>query len=601
MDTTQHQPSVRAIVPIGGQKSTGQPLTIGEFEPNRKRKGAVSHEEGQQGGAGGSTPLDVTQAVRGQLSGKAARPHPPQITGTEPPPRGLGTNSEITSRPTQTLSAHAIKNPEKNCGTYTQVQEKSWAELAREGNRLKNAQLEREKHERLTRWAMLSAAGQLRPGEQVAGCMTHPAIREGETMPETVEVVRHGEKLQAKYPKLAPCKSVWDCPVCAAREAVERTQEVRDAGRQHREDGGGVLLVTLTVRHASHKTTKDTDGNPVTVRVSLSETVNKFQKAREWLHRQRAFRTLMGSIGAIGSIRALEVTHGAHGWHPHTHELVFTSASVSDQGEERTTPKGKTYVDVSPLARFRDEYLRQWKRACRRFDLQVTADGLHVRATDQTTTEGEWDAATGYMVDSVEYDTRSPEQRQQDEENAVKRIRFELERQAALEAKRERAAQFLDFAGGWDAASEITAGTRKKARTVAGRTPMQLLSDYALHDDQEAGDLFIEFSLQFKGRRQLVWSDGLKKRFALDEDTKKERKEAQKKEEEEWQMFAEIPRQDWKTVLRAGGSTRGELLHHAAQDDRPQFDHVLEECRTGKRKAAPRSLRFRKRDPSLTE
>jgi len=50
-------------------------------------------------------------------------------------------------------------------------------------------------------------------------------------------------------------------------------------------------------------------------------------------------------------------------------------------------------------------------------------------------------------------------------------------------------------------------GNKKKGRT--GRTPFQLLADYS-DDDNKAGFLFQEYSKAFKGKRQLVWSDGLK-------------------------------------------------------------------------------------------
>ena len=44
-----------------------------------------------------------------------------------------------------------------------------------------------------------------------------------------------------------------------------------------------------------------------------------------------------------------------------------------------------------------------------------------------------------------------------------------------------------------------------------------MLADYADQNDARAGALFAEFAGVFKGRRQLVWSPGLKKLAGIDE------------------------------------------------------------------------------------
>jgi len=67
----------------------------------------------------------------------------------------------------------------------------------------------------------------------------------------------------------------------------------------------------------------------------------------------------------------------------------------------------------------------------------------------------------------------------------------------------------------WGAAEELTLAGKKKG-IGAGRTPFQLLADYA-DDDSRAGFLFQEYARAFKGRRQLVWSNGLKKLAKINE------------------------------------------------------------------------------------
>jgi hypothetical protein len=66
----------------------------------------------------------------------------------------------------------------------------------------------------------------------------------------------------------------------------------------------------------------------------------------------------------------------------------------------------------------------------------------------------------------------------------------------------------------WGAAEELTLGQKKSAR--AGSTPFQLLDAYT-QGDKRAGALFAEYAKVFKGRCQLVWSNGLKKLASIKE------------------------------------------------------------------------------------
>ena len=58
-----------------------------------------------------------------------------------------------------------------------------------------------------------------------------------------------------------------------------------------------------------------------------------------------------------------------------------------------------------------------------------------------------------------------------------------------------------NYVGKWGAAEELALSGKKSGR--AGRSPFQLLADYADQNDARAGALFAEFAGVFKGRRQL--------------------------------------------------------------------------------------------------
>lgn len=71
------------------------------------------------------------------------------------------------------------------------------------------------------------------------------------------------------------------------------------------------------------------------------------------------------------------------------------------------------------------------------------------------------------------------------------------------------------YVGKFGAAEELALGKEKRGRR-GGRSPWQLLQD-ARDGDKTAGRLWLVYALALKGRRQLVWSRGLKARFGIDE------------------------------------------------------------------------------------
>lgn len=88
---------------------------------------------------------------------------------------------------------------------------------------------------------------------------------------------------------------------------------------------------------------------------------------------------------------------------------------------------------------------------------------------------------------------------------------------AAFDVQDGSAAGAYVAKGTWGAAAEISLGHAKVA-AAGSRTPWQLLADAALGDER-AARLWSEYARAFAGRRQLVWSKGLKARFKIGETT----------------------------------------------------------------------------------
>lgn len=110
----------------------------------------------------------------------------------------------------------------------------------------------------------------------------------------------------------------------------------------------------------------------------------------------------------------------------------------------------------------------------------------------------------------------------------------------------------------WGLEDEMTKGHTKKATN--GETPFDFLRAYLVDGtDKQAGALFKEFAETFKGKRQLYWSPGLKKRFAIGESSDEE---LAAQMDDYAAMLGTITLEQWCDVLAADG--RGTVLMLAA-------------------------------------
>ena len=110
----------------------------------------------------------------------------------------------------------------------------------------------------------------------------------------------------------------------------------------------------------------------------------------------------------------------------------------------------------------------------------------------------------------------------------------------------------------WGLEDEMTKGHTKKA--IYGETPFDLLRALqADPDDKQAAALFIEYAKAFKGKRQLHWSKGLKKRYQVTEKTD----EALAAEtDDKARLLGMLTIEQWRDVLAVEG--RGAVLSVAA-------------------------------------
>jgi hypothetical protein len=126
----------------------------------------------------------------------------------------------------------------------------------------------------------------------------------------------------------------------------------------------------------------------------------------------------------------------------------------------------------------------------------------------------------------------------------------------------------------WGIDHEMTKGHLKQGVKAGHVSPFGLLEIAA---DQEPGyekvvPLFREYGKAFKGKRQLVWSDGLRGLLGLGQELTDE--EIATSEEEKATLFFKIPLNVWKIVLQK--ERRGELLNVCENGLDALHDYLIE-------------------------
>lgn len=120
----------------------------------------------------------------------------------------------------------------------------------------------------------------------------------------------------------------------------------------------------------------------------------------------------------------------------------------------------------------------------------------------------------------------------------------------------------------WGAAEEMTLTSGKRGRAGGGRSPLQLLAAATDEGDRRAAALWREYAAAFRGRRQIVWSRGLKDRAGInavsDEDAAAG--EAEPPAEVVRELVAMIEHRTWGEGANAARHRRGRI-RAAAEDE----------------------------------
>lgn len=128
------------------------------------------------------------------------------------------------------------------------------------------------------------------------------------------------------------CNSIYQCNVCQQRILSRRQKELEIINKSHLESGGGVYLLTLTVKHSMLDSFESLLGS--------SKNLSGLLGAYSYLvSKDRGFKKLLENYGVQMSCRAFESTWGqTNGYHVHLHCLYYTSRQLTDK-EMQSFPK----------------------------------------------------------------------------------------------------------------------------------------------------------------------------------------------------------------------------------------------------------------------
>lgn len=226
----------------------------------------------------------------------------------------------------------------------------------------------------------------------------------------------------------------------------------------------------------------------------LSVITNKLTKSYSKLSNgkysvKNQLKKLVPDASIYGFIRALEVTHGKNGFHPHVHMLVFTDIETGSSLLE------KVYSDA-------------WKRACRLSGLPIPSDEHGCTVQDGS-----------YASDYVG--------------------KFGSDK--------------TDSKQNWGLEDEMTKANTKQNKQK-GLTPWGLLRCALDGDDQDyppkrSISLFAIYAKAFKNKRQLYWSNGLRRLLVLD-DSLSDEDLVDKPDEVEAVKLADITPEQWKLIRK---------------------------------------------------
>jgi hypothetical protein len=265
-----------------------------------------------------------------------------------------------------------------------------------------------------------------------------------------IRVTETPDGKRAGFSGVQSCGSTWACPVCSEKIQAARNDEVARALEVAHARGWVAAFVTLTVRHSRRHSLAG-----VWSAVSAGWRSATSGSRSEWEADRAAY-------GVKGYIRLTEVTHGRNGWHVHIHALVLLDPAASRVAD--LNDDGRLHLrDVQALG---DSMFRRWSRGVKSVGKGYAPAKRHGVDVRLVTDDGHDLAA--YFAKNV-YAVKSSA----------------------------------------SAAADVTSSHTKTARQ-GNVTPFGILARLVANGEARDLALWHEWEAASKGKRQLLWSNGLR-------------------------------------------------------------------------------------------
>lgn len=263
---------------------------------------------------------------------------------------------------------------------------------------------------------------------------------------------------RAFFGGLQRCGKVWSCPVCGQKINVRRNREIQKILEKALQDKHANIMLTLTGPHSKRDSVLSRSEG-------MARALYYLQNSRAWKdHLQKHFK-------CIGGIRCMETKIGGdNGAHNHFHYFLIFDCEVTDE----------------VLAKMKDIILEEWEKSC------VKSKILNPKNSEQV---------EKFRSESVDL-----------KKNFSNNY---LTKQSSRWRKELREVTFPRLEG------------KKYKADKNGLTPFGFVADLAIRvalglvspkEFNKACELFIEYSCAMYGRRQIVFSKGLRSWAGLYED-----------------------------------------------------------------------------------
>ena len=325
----------------------------------------------------------------------------------------------------------------------------------------------------------------------------------------------------AGFGGLTTCGSVWACPVCAAKVANQRQNDIETVINRHMANGGDVAMLTLTMRH--HRGQK--------LAKLWKEGVSAGWKAAT---NGAGWRRDKQDHGVKHYVRVVEVTHGKNGWHVHVHALLL----------------GENFQDSGKLKQLGQRMFARWNMKLQNQGFSAPIEnkgGLKI----QRIAPGK--EASKALSDYFTKAGMNPD---------VKWDATQAEAQAEAKGARDMAHKV----------SMEAARSDLKDAKHGNRTPWGILSDLIKTKDASDKELWHEYEEASKGKRQIVWSRGCRDEYNLDEE---KTDEELAEEDFDGENIALIEGSDYRAGCKKSSLFPSQLLDAAEDLGRPGIDQVL--------------------------